>query len=204
VSSDAAPAILIAAAAIVSAALGFRAAMLASDASGDWESAVRVEVREGAGAVNDAILVFGEAPFAARVATTQFRAEELESELATADPSATRNLLIESTLLAAVAQATGGKADTGEALAVDRRLAERRRSRTVAGEPSARQLEEDGDSTGLRAALTAAAAVPAGLAFLLGAIAQAFPRRRRAFVVVGVAALAAAAVAGVAVEVATT
>lgn len=44
--------------------------------------------------------------------------------------------------------------------------------------------------------------MPAGLAFLLGAIGQAFPRRRRAFVVIGIASLAAAAVAGVVVEVA--
>lgn len=203
-SNHAVPAILIAAAAIVSAAIGFRAAMLASEASGDWESAVRVEVREGAGAVNDAILVFGEAPFAARVATTRFRSEELKNELATADPSVARTLLVESTLLAALAQSTGGKTDTDEALAVDRQLAERRRLRAIAGEPSATQLEEDGDRAGRRAALTAAAAVPAGLAFLLGAIGQAFPRRRRALVVIGTAALAAAVVAGVVVEVAVT
>jgi hypothetical protein len=199
VSHDAVPAVLIATAAILSAALGLRAATLASSAAGSLESAVRVEVKQGAADVQDALLVFDEAPASARVAATRFRSEELRREAETADFATGRQLLAESVVLGVLAQALGGK-DGGEAaLEVDRRLEERRAQQRLTG-PSATELEESGRDEGRRAALMAFAAAPAGLAFLLGAAAQAFPRRRRLLVAAGAAVLVLAAAGGVWVE----
>jgi hypothetical protein len=198
VSRQTTPALLVAAAAIVAAALGLRAAMLASEASSGWESSVRVEVREGATTVRAPLVVFDEAQFAARVATTRFRAEEILRELDGADPVVAPTLLAESTVLMALAEANGGGVGNA-ALDVDRQLEEELEDARIAGEPSPNEHEEDADSAGERAALTAAAAVPAGLAFLLGAAAQAFPRRRRALVALGVVALVVAVAAGIAV-----
>jgi hypothetical protein len=186
VSRQAAPALLVAAAAIVSAALGFRAAMLASEASSSWESSVRVEVREGASAVRVPLVVFDEAQFAARVAATRFRAEELLRELDNADPLVAPTLLAESTVLMALAEGSGGGAVDNAALDVERQLEAGRRESRLPGEPTPDELDEDGDRAGQGAALTAAATIPAGLAFLAGAAAQAFARRRPALVAAGV------------------
>jgi hypothetical protein len=160
-----------------------------------------VEVREGASAVRVPLVVFDEAQLAARVATTRFRAEELLRELDSADPLAAPALLAESTVLMALAEGSGGGAADNAALDVERQLEAGRQESRLAGEPTPDELEENGDRAGERAALTAAATIPAGLAFLLGAAAQAFSRRRCVLVALGAVALVAAAVAGVAIEV---
>lgn len=100
-----ASAILIAAAAIVIAAIGLRASMLARDASGEWQSSVRVQVREGAGEVNAALLVYDEALFGGRVAEARFRAEELRREAAETALETSAAVLAESTVLSALAEA---------------------------------------------------------------------------------------------------
>jgi hypothetical protein len=200
VSHDAAPAILVAAAAILVAALGLRASALAGDASGALESAVRVEVKRGAADVQDALVVFDEAPFAARAAGARFRSEELTREAEAAfDPATRQELTVEAVVAGVVAQSLAAGTDGDEALDVDRRLDERRAQQSVG--PEAEELAEEGDDAGRRAALMALAAVPAGIAFLLGSLGQAFRRGRRALLAAGVVALLAAVAAGIWVEV---
>lgn len=183
-----ASAILIAAAAIVIAAIGLRASMLARDASGEWQSSVRVQVREGAGEVNAALLVYDEALFGGRVAEARFRAEELRREAAETALETSAAVLAESTVLSALAEAfdSAGNPSAGEGtLNVRERLADLRRQRTRGIEPSPSALAEEGDRQDRRATWAAAAAVPGGVAFLLGALAQAFSRRRRLLVATG-------------------
>jgi hypothetical protein len=200
VSHDAAPAILVAAAAILVAALGLRASALAGDASGTLESAVRVEVKHGAADVQDALVVFDEAPFAARAAAVRFRSEELAREAQSADPATKQELTVEAAVAGVVAQSLAAGTDGDEALDVDRRLAERR-ARQDLGPESAGELAAEGDDAGRRAALMALAAVPAGLAFLFGSLGQASRRGRRLLVALGVVALLVAVPAGVWIEV---
>ena len=200
-SHDAAPALLVAAAAILVAVLGLRASALAGDASGALESAVRVEVKHGAADVQDALVVFDEAPFAARAAGARFRSEELTREAEAAlDPATRQDLTVEAVVAGVVAQSLAAGTDGDEALDVDRRLDERRAQQALGPEDS-EELAEEGDDAGRRAALMALAAVPAGIAFLLGSLGQAFGGARRAFVAAGVVALLAAIAAGIWVEV---
>jgi hypothetical protein len=199
VSHDAAPAILVAAAAILVAVLGLRASTLAGDASGALESAVRVEVKHGAADVQDALVVFDEAPFAARAAAVRFRSEELAREAESADPATKQELTVEAAVAGVVAQSLAAGTDGDEALDVDRRLRERRALQEL-GPESAGELAADGDGAGRRAALMALAAVPAGIAFLFGSLGQAFRRGRGLLVALGVVALLVALAAGIWVE----
>jgi hypothetical protein len=202
VSHDTAPATLVAAAAILVAAIGLRATTLAGDATGTLESAVRVEVKQGAADAQDALVVFDEAPFAARAAAARFRSEELAREAETTlDRTAKQQLTVEAVVAGVVARSLGGGTDGDEALAVDRRLAERRAQQSL-GPEAADALAEQGDDTGRRAALIALAAAPAGLAFLLGSLGQAFRRGRLPLVCAGVVALLVAVAGAVWVEVA--
>ena len=158
------------------------------DASGEWQSSVRVQVREGAGEVNAALLVYDEALFGGRVAEARFRAEELRREAAETALETSAAVLAESTVLSALAEAfdSAGNPSAGEGtLNVRERLADLRRQRTRGMEPSPSALAEEGDRQDRRATWAAAAAVPGGVAFLLGALAQAFSRRRRLLVATG-------------------
>src|SRR4051812_24438941 len=70
--------ILLALAAIVAAILGARAAMISSDASGEWQTAVREEVKRSAALVEDVRYVYGaEADVALRSAAAAIEADEL-------------------------------------------------------------------------------------------------------------------------------
>src|SRR3954463_12000645 len=71
-------AILLTLAAIVAAVLGARAAVVSSDASGEWQTAVPQEVKRSAALVEDVRYVYGaEATVALQAAAASIEADEL-------------------------------------------------------------------------------------------------------------------------------
>jgi hypothetical protein len=196
--SASAPAVLLAAAAIVTALVGARASMLKGDASGDWESAIRVELKQGAATTIDEQTAYGEAAVAGRTAEALLRANELGGAADRLDTIGARTLLVEARVLLQTAEdntrlapAAASFSAADGAFDLDRRLDDLSRRRDVGEALSPAELQERGDTAARRAALTALAAVPAALAILLGGLAQAFARARAPLVVLGIVALTA-------------
>lgn len=192
--SQTAPAIVLAAAAILIAVVGARAAMLKGQASSHWDSAVRVEVKLGASEISDASLARNEAGVAADIAERLLRSVELRNQVQISDTVTAQTLLSESEVLRQVA-ATQGQPDerffgSDGSFDLPGRIADLR-SRQDTGEASSpEELVEQGDELARRASLMALAALPAALAILLASLAQPFPRRRALLVVLALVALA--------------
>jgi hypothetical protein len=207
--SERAVAILIAAAAIVGVALGARATLLATDASDAWKSAVRSEVKRAAASVEDVRYVYAsEAPIAMQGAFAKVRAAELERSAANASGSVRSALLAEAqtrrTFATQIAKSAPSLRTYGTpkgGFDAAKRLADQRRRYPdlVAIDPEVQQRE--GDRLSRQALLDVLATAPAAVAFMLGALAEAFHRRRSVLVLVGALFVAAAVVFGIVVEV---
>jgi hypothetical protein len=207
--SERAVAILIAAAAIVGVGLGARATLLSSDASDTWKSAVRTEVKRAAANVEDVRYVYvTEAPLAMQVVTASVRASLLDQSAKAAQGIVRSALLAEAetqrTLGAQIVKSapdvkkygtTRGGFDVAKRL-VDQR---NRYPGLVALDPDERQRQ--GDQLSRHSILDVLATVPAGVAFLLGAVAEAFHRRRKLLVLGGALFVAAAIVFGIVAEI---
>jgi hypothetical protein len=205
-------ALMLAAAAIVAAALGGRAALLSSQSSDAWQSAVRQEVKRAAAVVEDIRFVYvDEAPLAYEAAKAKIRAAELRGQ-APAGGGATRDFVltearVQDTL---VETADGASEVVGDpAYALDGggfdltlRLADQRNRfpDLVAIDPD--EPQEQGDELGRHTYLAVAATIPASVAFLLGAAAQAFARRRRVLLLAGWPLVIASLVLGIVLEIA--
>lgn len=205
-------AVLLACAAVVVAIIGARAAMVGDDGSDTWHSAIREDVKRGAGLVEDVRFVYSEeTPLAFQVSEGEIRAQEAHREAA-----GTSGLMRE--MLESHAGAFEGVVRTikpSSKLAKDpdyrldnggynvlQRLVDVRAENPdlVALDPDA--TEAEGDDLTYESALLVASTIPAGLAFLCGALAHGFPGRRRWLVPLGFALTGTSLVLAIVVEVA--
>ena len=203
-------AVLLAAAAVVAAVIGFRAALLGDSGSDTFHTAVREDVKRGNSIVEDARFIYEEeAPNALSVAVQRIQAEETEREAKSADPEvrdlvqteASKHEGILGIILEASAIASEPNYARGDGFDVIDRLADNR-----AETPELSGLDPDatadlGIDRSRKATMLVAATIPAGLAFLFGALAQGFPTRRRQFVYAGFGAVSIAVLAAILIEV---
>jgi hypothetical protein len=215
-SGDRAVAALLAAAAVIAAILAARAAFLSSEASGAWQQMVRQEVKRGAAITEQVRNVYGsQATIAYQVVQQRVREQEFRAAAEVASGEARESLLFEAdvhaqaeaALVEALAEDAPVIADSERYLLADgsidlvRLLADVR-----AADPDLTAIDPDleqarGDGAARRALLTIGAAIPVGVTFFLGALAQAIRRVRRPLLVGGAVSLAVGVVAGIAFQV---
>ena len=202
-------AVLLAAAAVVAAVIGFRAALLGDSGSDTFHTAIREDVKRGSGIVEDARFVYSEqGPAALEVASERIQGEEIQKEVGQADPplrdfvqtEASKHEGILGVILEASEIASEPKYSKGDGFDVVARLADQRNEHPdlVALDPDG--TEEEGIDRSRKATLLIAATIPAGLAFLFGALAQGFPDRRGVLVRAGFVAVGVAVVAAILIE----
>ena len=202
-------ALLLAASAALAALITARAA-LASSAGGDsYQSSVRAETKRSSALVEDVRYVYSdEADTAFRHTTRVILGDEVRKQAQTATGVLQALLVAEADVHDALAEtthtgflATDPTYADGDGYDVGRYLADVRDEDPdlVAIDP----LNDvaDGDEASARAREGMLATIPVAMAFFAGAMAQAFPRRRRPLVVTGFALLLVAAVAAILVEV---
>jgi hypothetical protein len=205
--------ILLAVAAALAASIGGWSSIAADRGSDTWHASVRQHVKQSAGAVESIRFVYEEeGPTALQVAEARILAEEYRRVAGRATGMARELLLLE----ARAQEETAGVLAGGSEIAVDPRyddpesdgfdlvlrLADERNQdpELVALDPDG--TEAEGSRLGVEATLLLAAIVPVSAAFLCGALAYGFPRRRRALVVVGFVCAAVGAAGALAVGVA--
>jgi len=202
-------AVLLAAAAVAAAIVGFRVAGLAGEASGHWQSAVRLEVKRSTGAQETVRYLYDtEIPLAVTILRARLVLEELTATPASqggSDPAVIIAESVEAEVLKALEPSSdltkvayalaGGGVDLGKRLADLRAQA----SATVAVDPESAQ--GPGDASAARADRMAVALIPFGITGFFGVTAHAFDRRRRPLLTLGGAALVAGIVLAVIVEV---
>jgi hypothetical protein len=204
-------AVLLACAAVVAAIIGARAALVGDDGSDTWHTSVREDVKAGAGLVEDVRFVYTEdAPLAFQVAEGNVRAEEAHRE-ARGTSGLTREMLEAHAgafegVVRTIEQASKLAKDPDYQLEsggydVLQRLVDVRGEHPDLVEIDADATEEEGSDKTFESALLVASTLPAGLAFLCGALAHGFPSRRRWLVPLGFALTAVSLVLAIVVEV---
>jgi hypothetical protein len=202
-------AVLLALAAAAAAVIGGRASLVSSSASGSWQASVRQEVKRSAATVEDVRYVFTVvAPQAVDVVVARIEAEELR-RVAGSRGGLLRGFLVQE---ARVRETFADTFAAANDLVVDRYragsgydvwsfLTDTRNANPdlVAVDPDDPMAE--GDEAASRARRGVAATVPVAGAFLAGALAQGYPRRRRILVMLGFALLGVGVIAAVLVEV---
>lgn len=193
-------AILLAAAAIVAAVVGARSTGIASDATDTWQSALRMDIKRSAAALEDIRYLYqSEVPQAVLVMSTRLQEAELRSAAAATTGSSVLALTLEADAQAGLLTAVGGTNDlTGKSrYALDGggvnlalRLADIRGENPdlVALDPDT--IQATGDALAAKASSMTIALLPLGFAALFGAVAQPFNRRRRLLLALGTTALA--------------
>ncbi len=204
-------AVLLACAAVVAAIIGARAAIVGDAGSDTWHGAIREDVKHGAALVEDVRFIYvEEAPLAFQVAEGNVRAEEAHRQ-AKSESGLTRELLeahagsfegVVRTITPASKMAKDEKyhLDNG-GYNVLQRLVDVRAENPDLVAIDADATEERGDDLTSESALLVATTLPAGLAFLCGALAHGFPSRRRWLVPLGFALTGLSLVLAVIVEV---
>jgi hypothetical protein len=206
-------AVLLAAAAVTTGLIGARTANLAGAAGGEWESAVRVQVKGSAARTTGELFVHGDAiPNVASFQKALIRSKEYISELERGDEltsaefEALRVLALAQTTRAAGLRSSVTREEdyfedeTFEKFDLDRKLADQRRE-NVSGLEDPADVRTGGDDFSTHAAAEALAGLPAALAFLFGSVAQALGRGRKAVWWAGAIALATSVAAAVTLEV---
>ncbi|HEX2025399.1 MAG TPA: hypothetical protein VHH92_03285 [Actinomycetota bacterium] len=192
----AATGILLAVAAAIAAGIGGWSSVVADRGSDTWHAAVRQDVKEVAGAVEDVRFVFEEEAITAlHVLEARVLAEEYRDAARRATGSVREALLVEA---AAQEQAAGVMAEGSELAGDPRyerpdaggydlalRLADQRRRfpDLIALDPDATQAE--GSRLSAKATLLLLWTIPVAVAFLCGALVYGIPRWGRALVGVG-------------------
>jgi hypothetical protein len=199
-------ALLLAASAVAAAVVGFRVASISGDASGRWQSAVRLEVKRSTSAQETVRYLYNvEVPLAITILRARLILAELEKIPATKEPAYTA-VAIEISVQTEVLKALESSSDltkTGYALdggGVDlgKRLADLR-----AEIPDTLKIDPDataapGDALAAKAVKMSLALVLFGLVGLLGALAQTFAPWRQRLLRAGTAVLVSGlALAGV-------
>jgi hypothetical protein len=202
--------ILLALAAVVAAILGARAAVVSSNASGEWQTAAREEVKRSAALVEDVRYVYGvEAAVALRAASAAIEADELRQSAGPLNGAEKAAVETEAFVRQSSADLMTGAFDltkdpkyrAGDGYDVASRLADVRNQHPelVALDPGATMDQGSEDSR--HGWLLVSTAIPAAVAFLCGSLAHGFPRYRSPLTVAGFALVALAATATVLVEV---
>jgi len=203
-------AILLAAAAVVAAGLGGRAALLSDRGSDTYTASIRQHAKQAAATVENIRYVYDdEAGLVLRATAAEVRADELREEARGARGLVRTALVEEARAQEQVAELISGAslAATAEYRLDDGGYDLAARLADVAGEnpdllavdPDAPE-EEAFELTG-HAALAISATVPVSLAFMFGALSQAFRSRRRLFLYAGSAFLVAGLILGLVLEV---
>ena len=204
-------AILLAATAVVAAVVAGRASLLSSGASGAWQQAVRQQVQQAAAAVEDVRYVYGsEAPIAFLIARSNVQAEEYSAAADGLPADVAARLELEADVkrrfVESITEAsfiardpTYAREDGGFDIALRLRDVRNENPDLLRVDPNVPQAT--GDRASLRARMMMVATVPVAVAFLWGALGQAIPRRRRAFIVLGIAFLVIGLIGAVGVEV---
>jgi len=203
-------ALLLALAAIAAALVTARAALLIGDASGAWQSALRLEVKRSALALEDIRFVYGsEAVLTFGIAIAEVRAEEQRAR-ASGDPELAAILeaeaqvyegALEGLRLASEIASDPRYALSGGGYDLQLRIADARLRApdTLAIDPDATM--ESGNRASERGVRMISSAVVVAFALLFGALAQSLKRRRMLLLVLGWAALLAGGSLAIAVEV---
>jgi hypothetical protein len=204
-------AILLAAAAVVAAVIGARAASVGDDGSDTYHTSIREDVKAGAALVEDVRFVYQEeAALAFQVAESIARSAESRRQAQESEGLA-------KTLLETDAGAQEGVVETlrkssdlafdpkyevpGGGYDVLQRLADTRAENPDLVAIDADATEERATDLNFESALLIATTVPAALAFLCGALANGFPSARRWLVPVGFALTGVSVILAVIVEV---
>ena len=204
-------AILLTAAAIVAASIGFRAALISNSASESWQSALRTEVKRSAAAMEDVRALYQtELPVATRIDAARILQAELLAAAQGQSGSVKQNLLLEASVQAQIITALSSTSDlaTKPAYALSsggfdlgKRLADLRAQypQLLALDPDG--LEAAGDRLARKAHFMTFTLIPTSAAAFLGMLAQPFKRRRTLLLRLGALGLAIGAALAVAVEV---
>lgn len=210
-SSHAGPgvAVLLSLAAVAAAVIAGRASFMSSDASTNWQSAVRGQVKQSAAYVEDIRFVYTvEEPQALLAAEATFRVKELGQAVQASNGPNQTLLAVEQALQFDIAKAvipatplvSDPKYQAPAGYDVGRRLADVRNQSPALVALNPLVPEEAGDHFADRAISLIAATVLVGGAFLFGSLAQGFPRFRSAFLSVGALLLVAGIVGAVVSE----
>jgi hypothetical protein len=204
-------AILLTVAAIVAAAIGFRAAAISSSASESWQSALRTEVQRSAAAMEDVRYLYqSEFPIATRILQARVVQAEMLAAAQGQSGAAKQALLIEAGVQAEIisglspSSELATKADYALASGgfdLARRLADLRAKSPdmLALDPDG--LEATGDRLANKAQLMTFALIPTSIAAFLGVLSQPIRRRRVLLLRLGAAALAGGTAMALIVEV---
>ncbi|HUG89170.1 MAG TPA: hypothetical protein VMP42_10465 [Actinomycetota bacterium] len=203
-------AILLASAAVVAAALGGRAALLSDRGSDTYTAAIRQHAQQAASTVENIRYVYDdEAGFALRATISEVRAEALREEARGARGLVRTALLEEARAQEQVAEIVSGASlaatdeyrleDGGYDLAA--RLADVAAENPDLLEVDPDAPEEEAFELARHASIAISATVPVSLAFMFGALSQAYPSRRRWFLYAGSAFLVGGLIFGVVLEV---
>ncbi len=203
---------LLVASAVLAAAIGVRSQIVDSNGSGSYDSAVRQDVKRGAGTVEDLRFIYSEeGPTAFRVAEARIRAEELrraargksglEASYLKGEAGAQDQII--KTLQPTVELTSNDKYDgRGDSYDLFQRLADKRKEHPDLLRVNPDATEKVGSDSAQASTLLTAATIPVGFAFLFGSLTEGFPRRRRPLLVAGWVCLAIGVVFAIVVEVA--
>lgn len=204
-------AILLTAAAVVAAIIGFRAATVSTSASESWQSALRTEVKRSAAAMEDVRYLYQtELPVAVRIVQARVLQAELLAAAQGQSGAARLTLLLEANVQGQIISGLSSSSTLATApeyalpsgeLDLARRLADLRAQNPAMVALNPDGLETAGDQLANKAELTMLALIPTSVAAFLGVLAQPFRRRRMLLLRVGAAALAGGAVMVLAVQV---
>ena len=204
-------ALLLAIAAIVGAIVTAQASLVGSDATSAWQQSVANEQRRGALLLEGVRYTYGaEGDMALMVATAVVRAQELRALAEGQPPEIAAELIAEAQVHEQVVEmitpASGIASDPRYALPsggydIQLRLADSRNETPadVAIDPIADVVVGDADAD--KANRLIATTLGIGVAFLFGALAQAFAQQRRLLLLIGWGFLAASGVAAFVVQV---
>jgi hypothetical protein len=201
-------ALVLAAAAVLAASLGARAALLFGYADDGLEHAARTEVKRAAALVEDIRFVYAdEAPQIFRYLKAKVSGAELKKAAPSLPGIARDETLVDAETQLQLAHAFRGAVGSnprylmpGGGFDLGKRLADVRAQAPdlVALDPE--RLQRDAERISWHASLDATTTLAAGVAFLLGALSQAFGALRRPLLPVAVLLVVAGTAAGIAFE----
>jgi hypothetical protein len=197
-------ALLLGAAAVVTAIVAGRASFMSADASTNWQQSVREQVKQSAAYVEDIRFTYTvEEPQALSLAEARFRAQQLASEVQVTS-GLTQSLLaveqgVQNDVVKALANSSPLASDpryqTATGYDINKRLADVRNENPDLVKLDPTKAQKRGDDFSRRSIALAESTVLAAGAFLFGSLAQGFARRRGLFLTLGTVLLAAGVVA---------
>jgi hypothetical protein len=191
-------AVLLAVAAVSAAVVGGRVASLAGNASGKWESAVRLEVKRSAAAQETVRYLYEiEVPVAVSILRARLVLAELQALAGTPDGSSQAvviEIAVQRQILAALEPSADLATDTyaldGGGLDLGHRLAVLRSDPGANSNVDPETAQGPGDLAEQKAIRMSFALIPLGFCAFFGAIAHAFASRRREWMAFATASLA--------------